>query len=471
MSFTDIARGAYARAPLWTRAAAGALLAAFPSGLLNGSAYSSLRRDISRASTDADFCRSERRRLLRETLLRASGAPGYAKQLGGIDLEKADPLDTLAHLPVLDRAAVARDPSAYLCSPASTMDMVTTGGTGGTPLSFFLDRDRSPREWAFVTSIWSRAGYSPGDRRAVLRGVDFGGRGRTWFWDPALRELALSPFDLTDEVMSRYLGLLTTYRIQWLHGYPSAVSALCSYAARAGWQPPVALAGVLLISEPVYAHQLELIHKVLPSREVLPFYGQSERVSIAGETPGEPGTYEFEPLYGISELVDDHGHPVTVAGARGRLLGTGFISKGMPLLRYDTGDTAELVELSSPSNGHRLTVRAIWGRWRQEFLVGREGNPISMTALNIHSSAYCGVRQFQFFQDTPGVAVLRVVPITGRDAAGGESLRREFAAKVAHVLELRLEVVDTLQPTIRGKRVFIDQRLGVPGTSDPSGNS
>lgn len=470
MPLAGVARGAYARSPLWTRAAVGTLLAALPPRLLYGSDYRSLSRDLRRASTDEEYCRSERDRLLRETLLRASDAPAYSKHLADIDLKKADPLGTLAGLPVLDRAAVARDPRGHLCVPASAMDMVTTGGTGGTPLSFFLDRDRSPREWAFVTSIWSRAGYCLGDRRAVLRGLGFGGHGRTWFWDPALRELALSPFDLTDEVMSGYLELLTAYRIQWLHGYPSAVSALCSFAARAEWQPPAALEGVLLISEPVYSHQTELIHKVLPGRVVLPFYGQSERVSIAGEVPGELGTYEFEPLYGIPDLVDDHGHPVTAAGARGRLLGTGFISRGMPLLRYDTGDTAELVELACPSNGHRLTVRAIWGRRRQEFLVGREGNPISMTALNIHSSAYSNVRQFQFFQDTPGVAVLRVVPLVRGDTAAAESLRREFAAKVAHVLDLHLELVDALPLTLRAKSTFIDQRLGVSEPPDGGRN-
>ncbi|HEY5473675.1 MAG TPA: hypothetical protein VIK32_10840, partial [Candidatus Limnocylindrales bacterium] len=154
--------------------------------------------------------------------------------------------------------------------------------------------------------------------------------------------------------------------------------------------------------------------------------------------------------------------------ARGRLLGTGFVSQGMPLLRYDTGDTAELVETAAPSNGYRLTVKAIWGRRCQEFLVGRAGNAVSKTALNIHSQAYSRVRQFQFFQDTPGRAVLRVVPLVAGDREAGEALLRAFAAKVAHVVELRLEVLDTLPATSRGKCLFIDQRLAIAGPTDSS---
>jgi phenylacetate-CoA ligase len=461
MSLADAARGAYARAPLWLRSTAGQLMAQVPTDVLYGPAYRSVSSDIDRAATDERFCASRRERLLRDALIRASRATAYSSRLATIDLEDVRPFDVLERLPVLERAAVAHDPAAYLCRPAASMDLVTTGGTGGTPLSFYLDRDRSPREWAFINAVWSAAGYRPGDRRAVLRGIEFGGRGRTSSWDPALRELALSPFELTNDVMSQHLELLTTYRIQWIHGYPSAVSALCAFGANVHWQPPETMKGVLLISEPVYAHQRHLIQNVLPGRPILPFYGQSERVAIAREMASAPDTYEFEPLYGIAELLDDYGQRVATQGGRGRLVGTGFISRGMPLLRYDTGDSAELVEHPGPANGHRLIVRSIWGRWPQEFLVGRAGNLISMTALNIHSTAYSTVRQFQFYQDTPGVAVMRVVPLDDGDTSPGELLLREFAAKVSRVLELRVQVVSSLETTIRGKQAFIDQRLPI----------
>lgn len=462
MVLADMARGMYARAPLWTRAALGVAMAPIPVTLLYGSAYRDLVDSIERSRVDERFTRDWRDRKLREVLSASSRAPGYAAALAEAGLGQRDPFDVLAALPVLTREQLLdAGGAAYLSRPASELDLVTTGGTAGRPLPFYLDRDRSPREWAFVNSIWSSVGYRPGDRRAVIRGIRFPDMEKGWSWDPGLRELSLSPFDLSDEKIAEFLSLIERYRIRWLHGYPSAISLVCAYALRAGWTPPEELAGCLLISEPVYRHERDLMRRALPGRSVLAFYGQSERVSMAGETLESPGVYRFEPLYGIAELVDDSGSPVERVGTRGRLVGTGFISQGMPLLRYDTGDTAELVEVAGASNNHRLAVRKIWSRYGQEYLVGKHGNLIPEAAVEFHISIEHGIREFQFFQDAPGVATLRVAPEVRGDVQAAESLRSEFLRQVSHVIDLRLEVVDEIETSPRGKRLVIDQRLKV----------
>jgi phenylacetate-CoA ligase len=41
--------------------------------------------------------------------------------------------------------------------------------------------------------------------------------------------------------------------------------------------------------------------------------------------------------------VDDGGGPVVEPGASGRIISTGLLFPGMPFIRYDTGDKAQLV--------------------------------------------------------------------------------------------------------------------------------
>jgi phenylacetate-CoA ligase len=130
----------------------------------------------------------------------------------------------------------------------------------------------------------------------------------------------------------------------------------------------------------------------------------------------------------------------------------------MPLLRYDTGDTAELIEVASAENGWRMAVGRITPRNGNEWLVGRNGVLISIVAALHKSTELQTVREFQLFQDTPGLVVLRVAALDGvaPDLTG---YRERFERKAAGQLALRVEIVDSIPVTMRGKRKFIDQRL------------
>ena len=296
--------------------------------------------------------------------------------------------------------------------PRETLDVVTTSGSSGQPLTLYLDRDRSVVEWAFLNHIWSRIGYRPGDVRATIR-YTFAPHAdeRQWEYDPGLRELRMSPFHLTPNVMADCLSQIRRHRVQFLHGYPSTLLTLALHAIRSRWQPPESLRGILPISEVMYESQRRLAASAFGPLPVQPVYGLSEKVAIAGEC-GEPFTYEFEPLYGITELLDDAGQPVR-PGERGRVVGTGFICPSMPLVRYDTGDRAVLVEAATRENGWRLKAKNPSSRWVAEFLVGRTGALIGLTNVMWPYHAYDLMRAYQYYQDTPGIAVMHVVPLQG----------------------------------------------------------
>jgi hypothetical protein len=100
--------------------------------------------------------------------------------------------------------------------------------------------------------------------------------------------------------------------------------------------------------------------------------------AFAVSDPTGPEIYRFNPLYGYTEMVDDDGRSVTEPGQSGRIVSTGLIFRGMPLLRYDTGDTAELIEVASAENGWRMAVGRITPKQGNEWLVGRTGVLISV---------------------------------------------------------------------------------------------
>ncbi|MGO4717358.1 CoF synthetase [Bradyrhizobium sp. 2TAF24] len=467
MTLLDVARGAYVRLPLSTRAYVGRVLQHVPTSMKFGGTYKHWRQQIARGRTDLAFVEAYRRAELSEVISRAvQRSPYYARTLGPIvgDRRGEALMDDAvwSRLPILSRQTVLDHREEMCTVPSDTLDRASTDGSSGQPLSFLLDRNRSPIEYAFIHDAWSRAGFTAGDWRCVFRGFDLiDGRGRHMEREPALRELRLSVFHLNDETMPRYLEAIRDGGIKFIHGYPSAISIFAEYLMRNGIAPLSQIRGIFPISEKFYPHQRETMQQAFDQARIVPFYGLSEKVAFAVERDGEPDTYEFSPLYGYTELVDDDGRPVTTPGAVGRIVSTGLLYKGMPLIRYDTRDEAELVERPDAHNGYTLVLRGLAPRRSSEYVVGRSGTLIPFCGLCVPIDSRDLTREVQFIQDKPGEVDLLVVTEKGETPDLSEYLDR-MALRADGDLGINLRLVDQLPMSGRGKRKFIDQRLDVP---------
>ena len=189
----------------------------------------------------------------------------------------------------------------------------------------------------------------------------------------------------------------------------------------------------------------------------------SEKAAFACARGDDPDTFEFDPLYGYTELLDDKDVPVRARGEYGRIIATGLLFPGMPFIRYDTGDRAQLVAAPDASNGYRLTVRDIAPKHGIEYLLGRSGALIGIKGIisNLQGTAY-GIREYQFYQDEPGEAAIRIVPLAS-DATDFSGYRDLLNRKAAGELHFTVHVVDQIPTTPRGKRKFVEQHLDLSG--------
>jgi phenylacetate-CoA ligase len=462
----DIARGSYSKLSPRARTRLGGLLQFVPTSLKYGGTYRAwrehilaMRADPHRTSTYRDAARIS----LIEAACRSSPYyRGLFRSLLGSSFRAEEVIceDVWNRIPVLTSADVMQHRQRMCTVDPASLDPASTGGTSGEPVRFYLDRNRSPIELAFVHDAWSRAGYRAGDARCVMRGVELNGTGRTMHYDSSLAELRCSVFHLTDNVMRAYCDEIRRRGIRYIHGYPSAVAVFASFLLRSGLGPMREIRGIFPISERFYTVYRETIARAFDRAAIVPFYGLSEKVAFACERVGEADVYDFDPLYGYTELVDEAGAVVRRPGQVGRIVSTGLLFRGMPLIRYQTGDCAELVALPSLENGYRLGVRKITPKHGHEFFVGRNGNLISLSGVLQISEEMFDIREFQFYQDKVGEAVLRVVPQPGHapDLASYIDL---INRKAAGELDTKIEVVERIATTMRGKRKFIDQRLDI----------
>jgi phenylacetate-CoA ligase len=461
----DVMRSRYVGLPPLLKSFVAPILTAVPISIRYGGTYRSVREHALRSTLDAQFVHDWQISRLRQILQLACRKTGYFSQIQakrGADFINFN-LKDLSSLPILTKAIVSNDPQAFTIKEIGDCEVDFTSGTcGEPPMKLYLERGRRVREIAFLHHIWSRFGYSLGDGRAILR--DYAGNsplnGKTWRYDAPLRELWLSPFHLNNTTMDRYLELLRLYHVRYLYGVPSAILALARHASAQCWEPPSSLRGIISASETLFSHQRKSIGSAFRV-PVFSFYGMSERVSLAGEVVNQPDTFEFEPLYGIAELVDNSGMEITEIGKRGRLVCTGLFNKAMSLVRYDTGDRATLEQIASLENCYRMRVSNIRSRWNQEFVVGRNNERISAINLDI---GFDIISDYQYIQSRPGQVTLRAVPCYGVPQAELEKLLRNVEKRAEGVVNFQLEIVDSIPAGRTGKRKFVDQRIA--GVSD-----
>lgn len=464
----DVARGAYAKLPFRTRAQIGALLQFLPARYRYGATYQAWRKRLSAARANpagiAQMQAAMRVSMLTEAFEKSPYYRAALTHAFGAGFNPADALDPAiwARVPILSPETVSERRDALCTVPTSQLSSGSTGGTSGKPVRFYLDKSRSPIEYAFVFDAWSRVGYREGDWRAVFRGVEVeDAGGQAIERDPALAEMRFSIFNLTDELMARFHSEIEKDGIIYLHGYPSAIGMFASFLMRTGRGPMNRIRAVMLMGERLYPNYREAIEAAFPKAELVPFFGLSEKCAFAVEAPGKPDVYDFEPLYGFTELLDADDLPVTRAGQRGRLVSTGLLFKGMPFIRYDTRDEATLIEAPSAANGWRLRVERIVPRRGHEFLVSADGNLIPILALLVFGTEMDEIREFQFFQDTPGAAVIRIVRPKQGPLPDVQPFLDLVSRKSGGRIRLTPEYVEALPVSPRAKRRFIDQRLDV----------
>lgn len=445
----DRKRRLYDRLPGWTKLPLGWV----PFRLLAGPSY---RRTLARGAwidrADAEAIAAWQERAL-GALLRFAVAqvPAY-QALRGV-VARCRPRDALQAFPLLSKDDLQDDMERHVARDLSRRAHYesTTGGTTGNQLRILLDDDAQAVEMGFMHRQWARVGYRPAARKATFRGVEFprAGQGVLWQRNPAYNELQFSPFHMNEENLDRYWETILRYRPRYLHGYPSAIADLADHVAR--HERPfhgLRIRAALLGSEPLYPDQRLRIERGLRTR-AYSWFGHSERTVLAGECEHDAVYHSF-PDYGVLEILDPEGSAVG-EGESGEVVGTGLVSRAMPLIRYRSGDFARRLPRECPcGRAHERFDRVVAHR-DQEFVVGRTGTRMTLAALNMHGPAFARVRQYQYFQDAPGRMELRIVPAGTFGPDDEHALRAAFERKVATELEIRVVQVQQLERTARGK--------------------
>lgn len=310
----------------------------------------------------------------------------------GCLLNKVRDFDDISSIPLVTKSTLREMPVERRTVFKHGFRQVNTGGTSGSPLSFFVENTFYSREWSHIHYMWERIGYKPTSTKITIRGKNLSGLYKYRYNQNEF--LINSYYSFSKNDYMELLKLFKKYNTEYIHGYPSAIynfiKEICINAPYLLDFLKKNIKGVMFGSEFPSPHFRDYIEGMLTTNTIS-WYGHTEGVILAGELDQK---FVYVPFlsYGYTEAVrkDDHFH----------LVGTSFDNYAAPFIRYDTED---LINPNFNPEGLLESFEVTEGRLG-EFVTDKNGRKISLTALIFgrHHKLFDKVSFIQVKQLMPG---------------------------------------------------------------------
>ena len=381
----------------------------------------------------------------------------YYRQLfasQGIKAEDIHRPEDLSVLPIIDKGTVQEHRSEFFSEELKRIphSIVHTSGTTGAGLIFPLSLKAEQEQWAVWWRYRARFGIDTQTWYAHFYGKSVVPQNQTkppfWRINKPGHQILFSAYHMSDVYLPYYIDELNKRKPLWIQGYPSLLSILASFMLERGiqlnYQPKVVTVG----AESLLPQQKALIESAF-NTTCRQHYGLTETVANISECP--EGNLHVDEDYALVEFIpiDDNSY---------RIIGTTFTNFAFPLIRYDTGDVAELYEASSKCSCGRngRLVKSIDGRI-EDYVLTPDGRRIGRTDHIFKDMI--NIKECQICQDEPSSVVFRIVRGAKYTNEDERLLLYEARKRLGNELKIHISYVEKIERTKTGKLRFVISKL------------
>ena len=373
--------------------------------------------------------------------------PYYRKRYSGLKIQSISDFERIVQ--PIDKKEVMEHWDEFISDEIDWNKCITgtTGGTSGKPMKLVLPQNRYIHSLAFWHKELKWYGWNY-NARAVIRNHKLN-PDRIYMVNPILKEFIFDAFRMDITYAKQVWGVMRRFRVRYIHAYPSGAYQFLKYCVREGLDTSF-IKLCILTSEGVTAEQRCFIEKELHI-PIYASYGHSEKLIMAGTCPNS-NCYHIEPCYGYAELIDSNGLAIKESNRQGELVGTTFINRYFPLIRYRTGDYSSYVDKECPKHGlaYKL-LDAVLGHRDKSLIYRKDGGYTSQTALNLHSEIYEHIDGLQYIQERKGELIVLLIPNKKYTEADTRFLVSHFKNALGSDSKVELRFVDQLIFQSNGK--------------------
>jgi phenylacetate-CoA ligase len=224
-----------------------------------------------------------------------------------------------------------------------------TSGSSGTPFVFAKDKYSHALTWA---SNMMRFGWFGIDfnrsYQARFYGIpmDIIGYQKERFKDFLTHRFRFPVFDLSDEVLEKFLKKIKSKKFDYINGYTSSIVLFAKFLEQRNIilkEICPTLNACFVTSEMLFEKDKKLLEKQF-GIPIISEYGASELDLIAFENPKGEWQVNAETLF--VEILDENNNSVP-HGTEGKIVITSLFNKANPFIRYEIGDIGILDEKST----------------------------------------------------------------------------------------------------------------------------
>ncbi len=396
--------------------------------------HSSIRRhynDLKRRLNDQDTTSDMLDRLLCHAV---ESTPYYKSYRGKTQLEA---------FPIINKAIIKEHFKDFIAEGFDPNDLkaTTTSGSTGTPFTVYKNSDKMARHIAAMILFNEKANLPLGQRLYYLRVWNrMNRKGWKTQYLQNIIPIEVSHFgeqEVTD-LVRRILGYKGPVSIL---GFASALTDLSRLAVDLP-EMPRNIRSVISMSEHLPDTTRNRLRKLFRC-PVLSRYSNTENGFIAQQT-ADSDYYEINTADFKIELLDLNDDKPVKNGEMGRVVITDLYNYAMPLIRYDTGDTAVCDVV-----GGQPVFTSIEGR-TCDLVFDTSGKPMSPHFVTNTLWEYRELLQYQFIQRTERQYVVKLC-LSGCFERE-EKLKQQLLSYLGEDAEVSFEYVDELPVLQSGKR-------------------
>jgi phenylacetate-CoA ligase len=367
----------------------------------------------------------------------------------------------LEKLPVLTKATIRQNFVDLISREVSRNELISysTGGTG-SPLRFYITKEKISWEVAAEYRAYAWAGYRLGDRCFMFWGArrdlnlpkfSFTYYARE-FAGMLQRTMVVDPFVLSEEALTGFVAALRKFKPQVIRGYAVPVYMTAKFLVEKGIDA-IRPRTVITSAEMLFDPMRKTIQKAFGC-PVFDYYGSREIGAIASECEMHSG-HHISAENVVVEFAENGKH--VEPGQSGVLLLTGLRNYGMPFIRYEIGDVGEPSDETCSCGRGLPLMKAIKG-YESQFLGVRDKSSGRIIPISSHIDFFIDLLKspppnYRIIQESLSHVVIKIVA-KGKNYSDEDVdlLVRELRDCLGNDVEIEVQFVDTLPPLPSGKR-------------------
>ena len=374
--------------------------------------------------------------------------PFYHQQLGTMDWSNFPD-----SLPILHKSDFIHQQDQLLDRQAnrSTLKKGYTGGSTGTPLSYYYNKHKIELMRAAHYRSFMQCGWRPGD--PILQ---FWGASQDLSSRPTLAEhikntisgeLTVDANHFDEQTLQQWCKTLNQHQPILIRGYPSILAALAHHMVENKIQPSQKIKGCFSTAEVLYPQQRSIIGQAFHCK-VYNQYGSREIPNISCECP-HGKQHIYSDLVWLESLKIDHAE---------QLVATSLTNYLQPLIRYTLGDSGSLEE-GNCSCGSPFPIMKMEVCRSNDLIHIADGSQLHPSKLIHLLDEIEGIEQFQFTQHQLEVITLQVVTLSTLPPSTEALLKTRFAEQITPAIQLNIESVQLIDRGASGKYRFVRSNL------------